>query len=74
MLELTDDLSVGLYDAARSIVDAYRLRHLYGIDQAHEALKRWLRRSGSQPSALLATAGHFPKAVPVIRTTLEALL
>ncbi len=71
---LTDQLSIGMYDPMRSIIDAYRLRHLYGIDQAHEALKRWLRQRSTQPAALLAMAKHFPKAEPTLRTSLETLL
>ncbi len=71
---LTDQLSIGVYDPMRSIIDAYRLRHLYGIDQAHEALKRWLRQRGTQPAALLTMAKHFQKAEPTLRTSLETLL
>ena len=71
---LTDQLSIGMYDPMRSIIDAYRLRHLYGIDQAHEALKRWLHQRGTQPAALLAMTKHFPKAEPTLRTSLETLL
>jgi len=73
-IELSDELSIGIYDPMRSIVDAYRLRHLYGIDQAHESLKRWLPQHGSQPAAILAMAKHFPKAEPSLRVALETLL
>lgn len=73
-IALTDELSIGIYDPIRSIIDAYRLRHLYGIDQAHEALKRWLRQRGNQPAALLKMGKQFPKAEPTIRTALETLL
>jgi len=67
-------LSIGIYDPMRSIIDAYRLRHLYGIDQAHTALKQWLPRRGNQPSALLKMARHFPKAEATLRIALETLL
>jgi predicted transcriptional regulator of viral defense system len=73
-LALTDELAIGLYSPARSIIDAYRLRHLYGIEQAHEALKRWLRGKGTQPSQLLVMSKHFPTAEPTLRTALEILL
>lgn len=73
-LKLTKELSIGIYNPIRSIIDAYRLRHLYGTDQAHEALKRWLRQPGNQPSELLAMTKHFPNTAPMIRTTLEAIL
>ena len=39
-----------------------------------QALRRWLRRPGSQPSALLAMARHFPKALPALRAALQVLL
>ena len=43
---------IGLYDAPRSIIDAFRLRHTIGPDVPNEALRRWLR-SGGQPAELL---------------------
>lgn len=73
-LHLLDELSIGIYDPMRTIIDAYRLRHLYGIDQAHEALKRWLPERGNNPSALLKMARRFPKAESTLRTALETLL
>lgn len=73
-LDVTDTLEIGVYSATRSIVDAYRLRHLYGTEQALDALKRWLQLPGSQPAELLTTAAHFPKTVGIIRTTLQTLL
>ncbi len=71
---VTGQLEIGIYNAARTIVDAYRLRHLYGTDQALEALKRWLRIRGNQPVELLDMASSFPKATTAIRSTLETLL
>jgi len=66
---------IGLYSAERSICDTFRIRHLEGTDQAVEALKRWLRRPGSQPSQLLAMAtGMGPKAAVPIRSALQILL
>lgn len=66
--------AIGLYGPMRCIVDAFRLRHLYGQDQAIEALRRWLRRRSAQPSELLAIAGHFPVAEPPLRHALELLV
>jgi predicted transcriptional regulator of viral defense system len=66
--------SIGLYSAERSIVDAFRLRGLEGRDVANEALRRWLRRPGSQPSSLLALASRFQRAVTPLRQALEVLL
>lgn len=73
-LSITEELAIGLYSPTRSIVDTYRLRHIHGVDQAHEALKRWLRLPGNQPNDLLKVAENFPIAVPIIRTTLQTLL
>ncbi len=74
LLSVAPGVDIGLYDPARSIIDSFRLRHLHGQEQAVEALRRWLRRPGSQPSALLALARHFPSAEPPLRRTLEILL
>lgn len=73
-LELADGAFIGLYGAERSIIDAFRLRHQEGPDLAHEALRRWLRRHGSSPAALLDMAKPFPKALPGLRMALEILL
>lgn len=72
-LDLDDGRSIGLYSAERSIIDAFRMRHLEGAELANEALKRWLRRGG-QPSELLALARSFPRAQSALRTTMEILL
>lgn len=64
---------IGLYSAERSIIDAFRMRHLDGSDLATEALKRWLR-SGGQPSELLVMARSFPRTLTALRETLEILL
>lgn len=65
--------SIGLYSPERSIIDAFRMRHIDGADLAHESLKRWLRQGG-QPSELLALAKSFPRTQTALRTTLEILL
>ncbi|WP_374999903.1 hypothetical protein [Aeromicrobium sp. CTD01-1L150] len=64
---------IGLYSAERSIIDAFRMRHLEGADLANEALKGWLRRGG-QPSELLGLARMFPRTLTSLRETLEILL
>ncbi|MGF1664499.1 MAG: type IV toxin-antitoxin system AbiEi family antitoxin domain-containing protein [Kineosporiaceae bacterium] len=66
-------LVIGLYSAERSIIDAFRLRGTEGADLAYEALRRWLRRRGSQPADLLAVASHWPRAVSPVRSALELL-
>ncbi len=73
-LRLTDEASIGLYDPPRCIVDAFRLRHLEGPETAIEALRRWLRRRGSQPATLLTMARAFPNAEPALRAAMEILL
>jgi predicted transcriptional regulator of viral defense system len=59
LLPLDDSTSIGIYSAERSIIDAVRLRHREGSDQAYEALGRWLR-NGGRPSSLLNMARAFP--------------
>jgi len=73
-LDLTRDLSIGLYSPERSIIDAFRLRHREGSDLAIGALKRWLRLPGNQPATLLTFAARFPRTQPALRTALETLL
>ena len=73
-LALTAGTAIGLYGAERCIIDAFRLRHLEGPELAIEALRRWLRRRGSQPATLVAMARVFPKAEPALRSALEILL
>jgi predicted transcriptional regulator of viral defense system len=65
---------IGLYSPERSIVDAFRLARLDGPEPAYEALRRWVRRPGSQPSRLLATAARWPRTLPAVRKALEVLL
>lgn len=72
-LDIDGGRSIGLYSAERSVIDAFRLRHLEGADLANEALKRWLRQGG-QSSELLALARSFPRALTTLRETLEILL
>ena len=73
-LTLTASMAIGLYDQERCIIDAFRLRHIEGTETAVEALRRWLRQPGTQPTTLLAMARAFPKAEPALRSMLEILL
>jgi hypothetical protein len=73
-LRLEGDVSIGLYTAERSIIDAFRTRGHGGTELAHEALKRWLRKPGSSPAALLKLASTFPRSTTAIRNALEILL
>lgn len=65
---------IGLYSPERSIVDAFRLARIDGPETAYEALRRWVRRPGSQPSRLLAVAAQWPRTAPAVRKALEVLL
>ena len=47
---------INIYSPERSVVDAMRLRSQVGADLAYEALRRYLRRSGSSPGNLLRLA------------------
>jgi hypothetical protein len=73
-LTLNTTMAIGLYNQERCIIDAFRLRHIEGTETAVEALRRWLRQFGTQPTTLLAMARAFPKAEPALRSTLEILL
>lgn len=72
-LAIDDDLSLGLYGPERTIVDSFRMRHLIGRADAHEALRRWLRRRHARPDDLLKVAAHFPRSVAALRHALEIL-
>ena len=69
-----EGLAIGVYNAERTIIDAFRLRHHQGDDLAVEALKRWLKRPEATPAHLLTMARHFPKAEPSLLHTLRILL
>lgn len=67
-------IRMAMYSAERTITDCFRLGHLEGVDQANEALRRWVRQAGHQPSDLLEVASSFPRTKPRIRRALEVLL
>jgi predicted transcriptional regulator of viral defense system len=73
-LSVEPEGEIGIYNAERSIIDAFRLRHLEGNELAVEALRTWLRRRGNSPSALMNMAKPFPQAAAPLRRTLEILL
>ncbi|WP_031466541.1 type IV toxin-antitoxin system AbiEi family antitoxin domain-containing protein [Sciscionella sediminilitoris] len=68
------DTEIGLYNAERSLIDMFRLRHTEGEDLAFEALRRWLRDRGTQPSTLLRLASTWwPRTVPALERTIEIM-
>ena len=73
-LPLPTGLTIGIYGPERSIVDAFNPRFLLGRDVAVEALRRWLRRRGSQPTQLLELANPWPHARAPLDQTLQVLL
>lgn len=73
-IDLGKGLAIGIYSPERCIIDAFRLRRLEGPELGHEALRRWLSRTGAQPSQLLALAAHFPRAERPLRHALDILL
>jgi len=74
LLPVDDGLCVGLHGAERSIIDAFHARGTTGTDLAVEALRRWLRRQGSQPGELLAIAARWPRAQARLQRPPEVLL
>lgn len=73
-IDLHGEGTIGLYSPERTIVDMIRLRHNEGPEVAWEALRRWLRRRGSSPAALLEVAKHFRGAERAVRTALDIVL
>ena len=59
---------------ALCIIDAFRMRSLEGAELGRDALRRWLRRRGSQPASILKMSAVFPRTERVLRETLEILL
>lgn len=73
-LTIEDGISVGLYCAERSIIDAFNTRGTTGTEIAVEALRRWLRQQGSQPAELLTMATAWPRVQAPLRRAIEILL
>ncbi len=73
-ISIGDDTFISIYGAKRSIIDAFRLRHLHGNDLAISALKQWLKLKGANPADLLRMTKQFPVTTTPIRHALEILL
>jgi hypothetical protein len=73
LLPVYSHRSIGIYNAERCIVDAFRLAWSEGDDLAYIALRRWLRRRDSKPAALYEMARNFPKTLPVILRAVQTL-
>lgn len=72
-ISVDDTHTLGLYDASRTIVDAFRLRREVGPEVANEALRRWLRQGG-EPAQLIRLSNRFPAANPALLHALQVLL
>lgn len=72
-IAVDDDLSIRIYSAERSLIDAFRLRHQEGDEMAIDALRRWLQRPGAMPADLLTLAKCFPTAEPSLLQALRIL-
>ena len=64
---------IGLYSAARTIVDCFRLRSVVGYEVARDATKEWLRRGG-KPAELMSIATLLPRAKAPLLQALEVLV
>ena len=73
-LKVGDGFAVGLYSPERSLVDVIRLRHREGTDIAWDALRRWLRRKGAKPAALIEMSKSLHGAERAVRNALEIVL
>lgn len=72
--DIAPGVTVAIYSPERTIIDCFRLIHHAGSDIAYEALRRWLRRTGSTPVQLLRLADAFPTTKSRLRQALEVLL
>jgi len=73
-IEFASGVVLGMYSPERCVIDAFQLRGTEGYETATNALKRWLKHPGNQPSALLLMARDFPRAAGPLRQALEILL
>lgn len=65
-------MTIGLYSAERTILDAFRLRGNLGYEAGREALRQWLR-DGGNAAALLTLSKEIPRTKAPLLRALEAL-
>lgn len=65
---------VRVYEPARSVIDAMRLRHLVGDSLALHALGRYLRRTGQAGVPALLDLARMLGVVGPVRSAVEAVL
>jgi predicted transcriptional regulator of viral defense system len=73
LLPLDTETNIGIYSPERCIIDAFRLAHLEGREQAVEALKRWLRHPTATPASLMEMARRIPRAERALHDALVIL-
>jgi hypothetical protein len=73
-INVGEGFTIGLYSAERSLVDVIRLRHREGPNIAWEALRRWLRRKGAKPAALIEMGKSLHGAERAVRNAIEIVL
>lgn len=67
-----DGVRLGVYSAAKSVVDCFRFRNRLGIGVAMHALRTGLEERKFTPAAVMAVA-RVCRAARVVRPCLEAL-
>jgi predicted transcriptional regulator of viral defense system len=72
-IKLDDSYTLGMYDAPRSIIDAFRLPRAVGPEITNEALRRWLRHGG-KPADLMRLTQSFPAARASLLHAMQVLL
>jgi predicted transcriptional regulator of viral defense system len=73
ILPIRPGVNIGIYNAERCIVDAFRLSWVEGDDLAYIALRRWLGRRNSKPASLYEVARNFPNSLPKILKAVQTL-
>lgn len=71
--EVAPDESIPVYSAARSVVDAMRLRHRIGEGLAFQALRRYMTRPRARASELVSYGRQLGVEGPV-RNAIEVIL
>jgi predicted transcriptional regulator of viral defense system len=67
-----DGVTLRIYNAEKSVADAFKFRNKIGMEVALEALRTWRARRGARIEDLLAQARHC-RVEKVIRPYLEAI-
>jgi predicted transcriptional regulator of viral defense system len=68
-LKVDREISIGIYNPERCIVDAFRMSGREGTELGYDALRRYINRGG-QPGPILGVAKLFPRS---LRALVEAI-